>query len=382
MRIVTRINILIILKMKKNLLFVCMLVLCISTFAQSSQEKNLPGYKTSFETNNFGDNWFVSLNFGAQALYAEGSTDAKFGDRLTFMPALSVGKWFAPWWGVRVQGQGGALHGFQNNGNTMLHKHYGAVHGDFMFGLLNFFGRYNEKRCFDLVPFAGIGGAFIGSDQSFTINAGVQARFRLCERFDLNLEYSGMILDDDLVTRGGFPNDGIMGLSVGVTYRFKNRSFKKAVSYKQYAELQTLTKAQEAQIQELLRRAPDTVVKIVKQEVPTTKTDVEYKALPTTINFAFNSYKIDATQEVGIYNLAQFLKENPDVRIRLTGYADKRGTQKANMIISEKRVNAVADMFINKYGISKQRVVKDHKGVSSRYDKDEWNRCVLVEIIK
>lgn len=52
------------------------------------------------------------------------------------------------------------------------------------------------------------------------------------------------------------------------------------------------------------------------------------------------------------------------------------------MIISEKRVNAVADMFISKYGINKDRIVKDHKGVSSRYDKDDWNRCVLVEIIK
>ncbi|MFR7875353.1 MAG: hypothetical protein ACLU4J_02570, partial [Butyricimonas paravirosa] len=60
----------------------------------------------------------------------------------------------------------------------------------------------------------------------------------------------------------------------------------------------------------------------------------------------------------------------------------KRGTEKANMIISEKRVNAVADMFISKYGINKDRIVKDHKGVSSRYDKDDWNRCVLVEIIK
>ncbi|MBQ6792387.1 MAG: OmpA family protein, partial [Butyricimonas sp.] len=77
-----------------------------------------------------------------------------------------------------------------------------------------------------------------------------------------------------------------------------------------------------------------------------------------------------------------FMKENPDVRVRLTGFADKRGTDKANMIISERRVNAVADMFISKYGINKDRIVKDHKGVSSRYDKDEWNRCVLVEIIK
>ena len=251
-----------------------------------------------------------------------------------------------------------------------------------MFGLLNFFGRYNENRCFDLVPFAGIGGAFIGSDQSFTINAGIQARFRLSQRFDLNLEYGGMILDDDLVTRGGFPNDGISNLSVGVTFRFKNRSFKKAVSQKQYADLQSLTKAQEAQIKELLRRTPDTVVKVVRQEAPAAESSVIFKALPTTINFAFNSSKIDPTQEVGVYNLVQFMKENPDVRVRLTGFADKRGTEKANMIISERRVNAVADMFISKYGINKDRIVKDHKGVSSRYDKDEWNRCVLVEIIK
>lgn len=72
---------------------------------------------------------------------------------------------------------------FKMMGKMMLHKHYGAVHGDFMFGLLNFFGRYNENRCFDLVPFAGIGGAFIGSDQSFTINAGIQARFPVVSTF-------------------------------------------------------------------------------------------------------------------------------------------------------------------------------------------------------
>ena len=73
--------------MKKIVFLVLLVVLHISTFAQNNQEKKLPGYKTSFETNKFWDNWFISLNLGAQTLYAEGSTDAKFGDRLTFMPA-------------------------------------------------------------------------------------------------------------------------------------------------------------------------------------------------------------------------------------------------------------------------------------------------------
>ena len=90
--------------MKKIVFLVLLVVLHISTFAQNNQERKLPGYKTSFETNKFWDNWFISLNLGTQTLYAEGSTDAKFGDRLTFMPALSVGKWFTPGWGLRVQG--------------------------------------------------------------------------------------------------------------------------------------------------------------------------------------------------------------------------------------------------------------------------------------
>lgn len=34
---------------------------------------------------------------------------------------------------------------------------------------------------------------------SFTINAGIQARFRLSQRFDLNLEYGGIILDSPCI---------------------------------------------------------------------------------------------------------------------------------------------------------------------------------------
>lgn len=51
-------------KMKKIVFLVLLVVLHISTFAQNNQEKKLPGYKTSFETNKFWDNWFISLNSG------------------------------------------------------------------------------------------------------------------------------------------------------------------------------------------------------------------------------------------------------------------------------------------------------------------------------
>ena len=40
------------------------------------------------------------------------------------MPELAVGKMFNPWWGLRLQGGGGALHGFTDNAGSMLHMHY------------------------------------------------------------------------------------------------------------------------------------------------------------------------------------------------------------------------------------------------------------------
>ena len=116
-----------------------------SVFAQNNDAERLPGYKTTFEGNGFWNNWYMSLNFGAQSLFAENSKDAKFRNTITFMPTLSVGKWFNPYWGVRLQGTGGSLHGFTSGANSMLHYQYGAVHADFMFGLINFFAPYKEK---------------------------------------------------------------------------------------------------------------------------------------------------------------------------------------------------------------------------------------------
>ena len=129
--------------MKKSIImFALAALMSTSVFAQNNDAERLPGYKTTFEGNGFWNNWYMSLNFGAQSLFAENSKDAKFRNTITFMPTLSVGKWFNPYWGVRLQGTGGSLHGFTSGANSMLHYQYGAVHADFMFGLINFFAPY------------------------------------------------------------------------------------------------------------------------------------------------------------------------------------------------------------------------------------------------
>lgn len=368
---------------KKLTLLAVAAAFCLSTQAQSqasSEEVRLPGYRTTFEANKFWHNWFVSANFGANAFFGEHSSDAKFKSTITFMPQLSVGKMFNPWLGVRLQGGGGSLHGFMPGAKEMLHMHYMHAQADVMFGLINFFAKYKEDRVFDLVPFVGIGGMTRKHDQSFTIHAGVQAKFRLSERFDANIEAQGLIFDDDMVSKGGFPNDGLAGLTAGITYYFKGRGFRVAPKRADMDRLLAENRSLASKVTDLENR-PVQIKEVIKEvEVPAEAEQL----IPTTIPFKFNSAKVEDIYEPLVYNIAQYMKENKDAKIRIVGYADKFGTVQVNMRISQKRAEAVANMLTKEYGISADRLKIEYVGKEKPYYKNnnKWNRCVMTEIIK
>ena len=347
-----------------------------------NNEARTPGYRTSFEANPFWHNWFISAGFGANSLQAEGSSGAKFKNTLTFMPTLAVGKWFNPWWGVRLQGGGGSLHGFQ--GESMLHMHYMYAHADFMLGLINFFGKYKPERKFDLVPFAGIGGMTRKKDQSFTINAGIQARYAISERFDINLEFQGMILDDDLVTRGGFPNDGIGGLTAGVTYRFKHRKFRQAVRREVVNKVYEDNNLLRNQVESLKNRQPE--IQVVEREVIKKVTPpVEvYSEMSFVIPFYFNSYELQNIHRPILWNVSKFLEAHPNLKIVVTGYADNIGSEEVNMRISKARANTVATILQKEYGVPADRIFIKYMGKANPFYKndDKWNRCVIIEVAK
>lgn len=365
----------------KTKLFLSMFLMVACLMANGQESRR--GFQTSFETNPFWHNWFVSANFGANSFVAENLSVTDFRHTITFMPVLSVGKWFNPWWGVRVQGGGGSLHGFTPR-NEMLHHHYMYAHADFMLGLINFFGKYKADRKFDIVPFAGIGGMTRSKDQSFIIDAGIQARYAISERFDVNVEFTGMILDDDMVAKGGFPNDGIAGLTAGVTYRFKNRKFHVAPSKAELAALEAENSRLRGQVSELQNREPE--VKVLEREVIKEVLDTEgaYKGLSFMIPFTTGSAEIHSENEAGLVNLAQFLKEHEDLRVTITGYADQSGSNEVNMKISEKRAENVGKLLSEKYGIASGRMFVKYEGKENPFytNVDQWNRCVIITIVK
>ena len=134
-------------------------------FSVSAQEfkpqvgfSNEAGYKTNFKKNKAKDNWFISIAGGASVLFGDQNGEADFKNRLNFAPQFSVGKWFNPYLALRLQLNGGVLHGFVgDNAQLMQHNKYMAAHADLLWDVTNFWAPYNEKKVFRLIPWVGIG---------------------------------------------------------------------------------------------------------------------------------------------------------------------------------------------------------------------------------
>ncbi len=112
---------------------------------------------------------------------------------------------------------------------------------------------------------------------------------------------------------------------------------------------------------------------------PVVQKDCANAPLMTTVRFTINSDKIMPTEEVNVYNMAEWLKANPDQKVVVVGYADKdTGTSDYNMGLSKRRADAVADQLINKYGISADRLIVKYDGSNVQpYNTNDWNRIVI-----
>ncbi|MDD4637454.1 MAG: OmpA family protein, partial [Bacteroidales bacterium] len=103
--------------------------------------------------------------------------------------------------------------------------------------------------------------------------------------------------------------------------------------------------------------------------------------IPNVVYFKINSAVIRPDQQISIRNVADFLKAESDVQVKVIGYADKKtGNPTYNNKLSEKRAKAVAKVLTDKYGISSSRISMEWKGDTVQpYDVNEWNRVVIFE---
>lgn len=104
------------------------------------------------------------------------------------------------------------------------------------------------------------------------------------------------------------------------------------------------------------------------------------KSVNENIFYDIRSSKIQASEYEKIERVANFLKEHPDAKVTVTGYADAgTGNPKINMKYSQQRANDLKKYITTKYGIDGSRITAEAKGDSVQpFTEGVKNRVSIV----
>ena len=108
------------------------------------------------------------------------------------------------------------------------------------------------------------------------------------------------------------------------------------------------------------------------------------RPLTTRIFFAFDSSKIDDNSRETLEANASYLSAHPDVKIKLEGHCDERGTREYNLALGERRAKAAAELM-KVLGVDGSRISTvsygEEKPLVDGHDEAAWSQNRRVEII-
>ncbi len=350
------------------------------------------------------ENWFLQLGAGADLPLVEKSLlkgDPKY--HFTAVYNLGFGKWCSPYVGWRMSFLGGKLR-WDNNYRTTAN--WVNANLDFMWDMFNTFGGVNSGRPFSIVPFIGLGGAYSWdyspanstnivrnngklktNSWSLPLSAGLQLRLRLSQYVDFFAEGRAQFVGDNFNNYVyGSPVDMNISVIGGFSFNLGGAGFNAYNPCNDNARIRELN----GTVNDLRAALAVTAAQLAEAEaqlpcpevpqVITTETIVKAAApMMTTVRFTIDSSVISQQEMINVYNVAQWMKENPDVQVTVAGYADAgTGTSKYNLELSKRRAEAVRNALINDYGINADRITMKAEGSAVQpYEKNDWNRIVI-----
>jgi outer membrane protein OmpA-like peptidoglycan-associated protein len=107
--------------------------------------------------------------------------------------------------------------------------------------------------------------------------------------------------------------------------------------------------------------APDTRKKMLEQN----------KWVTHGILFDVNSDKIKAESYGTLKEMANVLKEFPDLKVKIVGHTDADGNDASNLDLSKRRAASVKIALTKEFGIAESRMETDGKGEGEPIDKNE-----------
>ena len=148
------------------------------------------------------------------------------------------------------------------------------------------------------------------------------------------------------------------GIRLGISFtKAKKRKMMETSTIPQPEVQQQLTTPEEnTQQQDTAAKADKAETKVAEQDIAETS-EVKFPV----IYFDFNSIAINPDEESKLNEILHILKENPDMKVTVTGWCDTRGSVAVNMRISRQRAETLKAWLVKK-GIAASRISAAGKG--------------------
>lgn len=352
--------------------------------------------------------------------------EADFTKLLSPAAALNLGYQFAPAWGIRA-GVGGwkAKGAVSITDPEVLYKfNYLDGHIDLTFDFLTAIKGYDHSRKSVPYLFVGLGGLFGWDNGAATANinhlgkniapkeyfrylwdeakaffdarVGLGYEYYVTDRLALGAEANVDITSDKFNSkRAGNPDFQINAL-VGVKYAFGDRTrvcekyvAEQAAAAAAAAALKAerdridaeAAAARKAAEKEAAEKAAE--LEAARQAMEQEAAEQAASAMTRYTFFALNSAEITEAERYRLVEFANWLNENPELRLCVTGYADKEtGNPKINQQLSERRAAAVKALLV-KCGVDASRIDSVAKGDTEQpFAENEMNRVVISAVTK
>ncbi len=357
-----------------------------------NRDENGKVVRGPYETNRFGDNWFIGVGGGVNMFWTDGYQIKNVGPSVD----ASIGKWFTPSVGMRI-----GYSGFTSKLNKAPDEFgYMYVHGDFLWNISNAFSGYKETRFWNFVPYlhagwyraydAGVSGF---PNNELAVGAGLLHNLRLADRLDLIIDMKGIVVNGRVIGSSGIAVQPSVTMGLAVDMGFPNFVRTSTVlgamelaAADQIATLQAAAVALElanANLEEdmiaLQKRNRDlnTQVNELKKNQKTGMDihDVLKGMSPALVYFNIGKTTLSVDEMAHFDYIAKNLLAKADkeckIYITVTGSADSNtGSAKRNAKLSEARGKYIADLLTTKYGIAKDRLVVKSEVVKTKADPE------------
>lgn len=189
-------------------------------------------------------------------------------------------------------------------------------------------------------------------------------------------------------------NNSALGLLLGVNYKFGNsngtHNFALA-ELRDQAEIDALNgrinelrsdvdardneiAAGRRTISDLENRLRNSERPVIVEETTTTNVNV----LQPSVIFRQGKSTIDAAQYASISMIATYMKNHPESKILIKGYASPEGNMEFNQRLSEARATAVKNALVKRYGVKADRLTTQGMGATDKmFDELDFNRVVV-----